>query len=848
MSRIGHFIIVILLFIAIIGYANANKEIPIKDKLRSPNQEIWSQAGYDLALINDNDAVNILLNALKDQNEYARRNAIAFLDRYNDTRILPALRERFLSDKETVRIEAGKAIASIDHRYASNLFISQLQKQRDTIGKNISIQLLSEMGDIRVIPFLIQRLEDASTRKDSAFKLAKFRNKRAVPVLTEMLTSANGYSQETILKALIQIGDTSCIPDIMNDRQIMPIFINVLTNEAHVPSEFGMAVVDSLLKLQEGKSQSERWQLQEKILEILKNIKDSSLAPVYGKLFLESERNSPFQNIAYLLADMGTEGIPYLLEGTQLEKTHKTAFDALGSYNDKMVVYEVIQLALDRFYPFRITAIDTLSNYGYLWRKSVMSTLVTLLRERNPKIKLKVLRVIERLELREMSGIIRPLANDKDQQIRTAVVSILDSFGNKPPIKLEIKLNKKSYGYDKPIVMEYRITNSAEYDIYVSKHGTEITDAIYGTAIEPPTVFKLDGEQLQYIGPVVDLGPPNKNSYQILHPGDSISGKVDITKFYEIYQPGFYTIKLKYNPWGDGIEYGIWTWKQKLESNEIKFKVKHPSRWRFMKILRNARLSNADDEVTFHEALKACKKLGELRSKMGISDLKKIAFYKTNSDSGIIKSRKEELSYSALSALAKTESKMLIPDWIKLLKDKDAKKREIALDAVVRLKHPSAVEILRHHVFDYGSSPAEPALKLKELGYNDGIEWINKIMPKRIRHWNTEESYRAVMTLQKIRSSRGIRDALTSNDAKIREAGYLWLQDIAEDMGIDRLTEMLKDINPNVKRAAAYQLAKLGNASGLDLIKQDLDAVDTETRERARNTIKELCKNRIIEL
>ncbi|MGB9597119.1 MAG: HEAT repeat domain-containing protein, partial [Candidatus Poribacteria bacterium] len=696
--------------------------------------------------------------------------------------------------------------------------------------------------------FLVQRLEDPNTKKDSAIRLARFKDKRAVPILMEMLASANDYTQENILESLIKIGDKSCIPSIMGDKKTMFTFINVLARQEHISPEFGMAVVDSLLKLLEGKSQSEGWQLQDRILDILRNIKNPSLAPIYGELFLESERGSPFQNIAYLLADMGTDGIPYLFEGTKLEKTHRIAFNALGSYNDKIVVYEINQLALNRFYPFRITAIDTLANFGYIWRKSIMSTLVTLMRERDPKVKLHALRVIERLELREMAGIIRPLANDKDQQVKTAVVSILDNFSNKPPIKLEIKLNKKSYGYDKPIIMEYRITNSADYDIYVSKHGAEITDAIYGTAIEPPEIFKSNDEPVPYNGPAVDLGTPNKESYQILKPGDSISGKIDITKFYEIYQPGFYTIKLRYQPIGDGIDYGIWSWKGKLVSNEVTFKIRHPSRWHYMKILRNARISNADEEITFYEASKACKKLGELKSKAGISDLKKIAFYKFSDDSGIIKSRKEELSYSALTALAKTESRILIPDWLKLLKDDNIRKREIAIDALVRLKHPTAIEILKHQVFDYGSSPAEPALKLKELGYNDGIEWINKIMPKRIKHWNIEVSFNAVITLQKIHSIRGIRDALTSKELKIREAGYSWIQEVAEDLGINRLTEMLKDIDPNVKKASAYQLARLGNASGLELIKQDLDAVNSEIRKRAKSIIIELYKNKIISL
>jgi len=54
------------------------------------------------------------------------------------------------------------------------------------------------------------------------------------------------------------------------------------------------------------------------------------------------------------------------------------------------------------------------------------------------------------------------------------------------------------------------------------------------------------------------------------------------------------------------------------------------------------------------------------------------------------------------------------------------------------------------------------------------------------------------------------------------------------------LKELLKHENPIIQSVAAYDLAYLGDKSGIQLIEQDLYANDSVTRLHARNTLRKL--------
>ncbi len=68
-----------------------------------------------------------------------------------------------------------------------------------------------------------------------------------------------------------------------------------------------------------------------------------------------------------------------------------------------------------------------------------------------------------------------------------------------------------------------------------------------------------------------------------------------------------------------------------------------------------------------------------------------------------------------------------------------------------------------------------------------------------------------------------------------------WAVAGAKGVTMADVEESLEHPNPTIQRAAAYQLARLGNALGVHLIQPDLYANDVETRQRARGVLLRAC-------
>jgi len=236
----------------------------------------------------EEDAVPFLLRALTDKNREARWHAAKFLRGYADPRALPGLTAAFLNDSdEHVRSQSAWALASTDAEYTADLMVNQLGDAEDSIAQDIAVSLLSAMEDPRVIPTLVRRLENPDTRKDAAFKLARFKDKRAVPALTEMLRIVDWEvwadypwedrdAAERAMEALVQIGDESSIPILLKmlDSPLQEEAARVLHN-------FGAPVVLPLLEMmKQTASRTNR----DRIAHVLENIHDPQLAPTFGKI------------------------------------------------------------------------------------------------------------------------------------------------------------------------------------------------------------------------------------------------------------------------------------------------------------------------------------------------------------------------------------------------------------------------------------------------------------------------------------------------------------------------------------------------------------------------------------
>lgn len=142
--------------------------------------------------------------------------------------------------------------------------------------------------------------------------------------------------------------------------------------------------------------------------------------------------------------------------------------------------------------------------------------------------------------------------------------------------------------------------------------------------------------------------------------------------------------------------------------------------------------------------------------------------------------------------------------------------------------------ITRTHKFD---KTREICRQLGELQSHSAIEALKRLAlyqpPKPVGREKSEKR-------QRIR-----RSALADDDPDVRRQARSCLYAVAEDIGIVAVTSMLDDPDVNVQKAAAYQLAFMGDAVGIHLIEQDLKANHAQIRSQARRAVSELYKQNV---
>ncbi|MFC1712401.1 HEAT repeat domain-containing protein [Candidatus Poribacteria bacterium] len=866
------FVILMLLIFLSSAYSDQEGDtgdLDVLEKLSNSSQDIWSGAGYDLALMEKEAAIALLLQALTDESHETRWHSASFLDIYSDQSVLPRLREAFLNDTdEHVREVSARTLANINPAYAAEVLLGQIGRDGDPLAQKIAAGMLSEMGDRRVIPFLVQRLGNPDTQWDAALGLGRFGDKRSVPALIGMLPDSSDdrytkyYSTENIVEALLRIGDVRCIPALLNDENARPVFLNRLRSHIRrksedTPSDFALTMTPLLIDIVKKSPSS---QIRSRAADALGNVDEPALAPIFGKLFLETDNKQLRRAAAEALLNMGPSAFEYLLAGTKKEECYRKSLSGLASYGTQEAFNAVSQLALDLSYPFRLQAIKTLANFSYPWREDILPSVLKLLHDPDVTVRLNAIYILKKLEIHEAADVLREATGDPDKRIRDAASHVLLSLSDETPFILEIKMGRTVYPYDALVNMKYTITNVSPYPITVRIHRKDRSLVMDGVAFGVPEIRKLDGTSPKYVGPHPGRGPhikfrPSMMKHKTLKPGDKLSGKIPIWELFEIYQPGRYTAKISCGlNSGDKKSLNLVWWSDTLTSQEVTFEVSPPSPQQL-----KAMMEHIDMPITrmyrFDKAHEICHRLGELQDASTIEALQRLALYQPPKPVGREKSEKrkrirrerEKLSEAALESLARIPARELIPMWVKLLSNKEWRKREITLDALAQFRHPRLIEQHRRQLFSMGSYPiytnsTGSAFVLRDLGDNMGVDWLQSLALRRLTHRDTKERQNAVKILTQIGDSAGIRSALADEDPDVRRQARSWLYAVAEDMGIAAITPMLDDPDVNVQKAAAYQLAVMGNEAGIHLIQQDLKANHVQIRRQARDAMSALYK------
>jgi len=805
----------ILCLVIVVGCETQPDAVKTLEKLRTADWDIWREAGYDLALMGDN-TVPFLIQTLTNESREARWHACYFLkNSYPDSRALPTLTEVFLYDTdEYVRSTAAYAIADIDTAYARTLMIQAMDAEMSEITQNIAVEVLSRLRDARVIPMLVTRLGTPETRMDAAFALGAFKDKRAIPILLNILDekSLDSSFRERAVAALARIGTPQTLPTLVNliDSRFADTVIMELP-------QFGASVVPLLL---EEFARNASPEVRDRIAGVLRNIHAPELAPLYGQIYLETDAYVLQDAISDALQNMGADGFKSLVKVAK-QKTGHRALRALSTYNSEAAVDAVARLALDESYPIRLIAIETLGRFGRLWKAQIATYLPQLLADEDPMVQLNTLNLIKQLKIVEMRPALQKLTDAMNPNIANAAHTVLTVLSGAALLKLEMETEQPRYDYDERITLSYRITNIGTRTIKIAP----VREILFLERVE---IRQPDGTLVLFRGPLVSLAPPRAADYRTLEAGRTLTQTVSLSTFHWLDQVGRYTIQPRMHIRADGLRFGFMAWTGILTGPEVHFDIEPPTADEVNRMLA---LMEAELETEAHrmEAIRTLHRLGELRLPKAIPLLKKLAL-----DS----ERDPALREWALNALAKFTAPNLTPFWIQML-DRSQVSQTLAMKALRANGDARALETLRRIAFQEGSDTA--ALALQQLGDDSAVEWLTALAERELRHWDAKQRQNGAVTLSNLQPSNPRfqrRNVLTdpwfyaNNYAPHLVSDWKAIADKAATR--TGLKTLLTHAHPMIQRTAAYELTYLGDVSGIHLITPDLHANDVQTRMEAR--------------
>ena len=789
--------------------------------------------------------VPVLVSRL--ENPETRRSAALRLAKFKDKRAVPVLLN-MLNDKELEiynKKKAAFALVELKSKRAVPFLLDMLDdKESSSYTKEQVLNRLAPLGDERVIPVLLNRLAGPRQWWDVAHVLSQF-GPAIVPPLLEIWKQTD--SQE-IRDRIAGVLDDIHPPELASvygqiyfeteDYRLRKAMLYALSN-------MGVLGFEHLLKVAKQKPDDRVWQC---------------LSTYNGEAIVDA--------VAELALD-------------ELYPHRSAAIDTLGSFGKlwkKEIAKHIPPLLVDADPAVQISTMYLIQELEMteFWKVEEISNHVSqLLSNADPGVKFRTIRLIKHLKMIEMMPTVQKLTQSTDARIKKAAHNVLAALLEAEPLKLEIEMNRPRYDYGQSIDLTYRITNVSPHPIEIPTTGISRIDIGSGSPVAP-VIQQPDGSFAAPRGSIVCGVFPSEN-YQTLQPGGEFTITIPIVgrkphlplpvqspdgvsviflsldPVYWLYQPGRYTIHLRVHLDLRGIiihvsgfeSFKPMAWTGMLTSPQVHFDIAPPTAEQLnaMLALINAKPNTEASRV---EAMKACHQLGELRRSEAIPALKKLALVYSDGD--------HDIREVALSALAKFSSRDLTPMWIEMLSNRGYAYR-CALEAFVKSKDPRAIEPLRRIIFRAGSEATDAALTLQKLGDDSGVEWYRTIAWRKLQHRDKETRKNGIRILRRLQPrsnerrskyyqrpdphqppdpQRVLTDAWFSAMINDRQIALNWLAAGAKAVASTDVERLLKHSDPAIQRAAAYELASFGNASGVYLIQPDLYADDAQTRAKAR--------------
>jgi serine/threonine-protein kinase len=223
------------------GNINVDK---VAEVLTDPDLDVQSKAVDVLIKANHPDTIHYLVNALKDESEYARRAAVEVLNEIGDVNSVKDLLAAIKDDDWWVRSRAGDALAEIGGPRVVDSVVTLISDEDEEIRRT-AIEILNATKDQRAVDHLIKATDDSDwwVRERAVDALSKIGDSKALPKLEAML-GKDSKTDTVVIRALAKLGSHKHLSKIMPllqrpEREIQVEAIKAmaqLTDDTHADS------------------------------------------------------------------------------------------------------------------------------------------------------------------------------------------------------------------------------------------------------------------------------------------------------------------------------------------------------------------------------------------------------------------------------------------------------------------------------------------------------------------------------------------------------------------------------------------------------------------------------------
>lgn len=207
-------------------------------QLRSHDVTLRSDAAHQLGKLGDERAVEALVEALTDSDEYVRKSAVTALRRIGGVRSMEGLRQALGDRSEQVVLQAVNGLRDMRDRDAVEPLIRVLTRRERSL-QLASTDALVRIGGDAVGP-LLEAFKDRALRRrigNQIWKILVDMGTKSIDPLLQVLLDENQYVRITAISVLGRIGD----------RRVAAPLVHLFLDDPRMQE----AVVTTLARLEE---------------------------------------------------------------------------------------------------------------------------------------------------------------------------------------------------------------------------------------------------------------------------------------------------------------------------------------------------------------------------------------------------------------------------------------------------------------------------------------------------------------------------------------------------------------------------------------------------------------------